>query len=150
MKFVDVIMLLTLIRPAILRNSEQQIYLVSTKQYFIVIQMFYLSGEHLLLFLSSTVVVVSMAREEQCHSDHQSLLLNKTSPCERRDQLVDLRQGWGPLYHQNHRALCWEIWPEYFLPKVQCHSLLVKIVWVKCHFLRGNYLFMEQYTDSLL
>ena len=104
MNFVDVIMLLTLIRPAILRNSEQQIHLVSTKQYLIVIQMLYLTSEYLLLLLSSPVVVVSMAREDQCQSDHQSLLLNRTSPCQRRDQLVDLRQGWGPLYHQNHRA----------------------------------------------
>ena len=108
MESIDVIMLTTLIRPAILRNSEQEIYLVSTKEYFIVIQMLHLSSEYLLIFLWSTVVVVSMAREEQCQSHHQSSLLNKTSPCERRDQLVDLRQGWGPLYHQNHRIFFYQ------------------------------------------
>ena len=69
--------------------------------------MLYLSSEYLLLLLCSTVVVVSVARNDQCQSHHQSALLNKTSPCKRRDQLVDLRQGWDSGIHQlPHLSLC--------------------------------------------
>ena len=59
-------------------------------QYFIVMQTLCPSTHYLLLVLWWSLVV-SGTRADQCQSHHQSVLLNKTSACERRDHLVDLR-----------------------------------------------------------
>lgn len=54
--------------------------------------MFYIYTTSLALMSSVSVIMAS-----HCHNHRQSLILNTTSPCQTRHQLVDLRCGDGAL-----------------------------------------------------